>query len=46
MHKLHDAYYGNKIFESMLKIATVTSDKTARSKFSKFNCSSYGIITV
>ena len=46
VHKLHGAYYGNKTFESMLKITTVTTDKRARSKFSKFNCSSFGIITV
>ena len=42
MCKLHGVRFikGTKIFESMLKKSIATSNKTARSKFSTFNCSS------
>ena len=42
MFKLHGVRFikGIKIFESMLKKSTVSSNKTARNKFSTFNCCS------
>ena len=45
MFKLHGVRFikGIKIFESMLKKSTVSSNKTARNKFSTFDCCSINV---